>query len=114
MHGHSNPHTAVHRWDEHFELLVHHPEQQSLTAELYDSNLIGRDEEIGRVSVPIQDLQAGEAQDLWLDLEPPQSRGHVANPLDAGLQVVCPPDKWALNRASAMLLAVSLFGLFAA
>ncbi|MCJ1425924.1 hypothetical protein MMC29_003825 [Sticta canariensis] len=78
--------TACSRWDEHFEMLVHHPEHQSITAVLYDSNLIGRDEEIGRVSVPIADLPPGEKQDLWLDLEPPASHNGVRNPLDAGLQ----------------------------
>lgn len=78
------------RWDEHFELLVHHPEHQSVTAVMYDSNMIGRDEEIGRVSVPIEDLPPGETQDLWLDLEPPATRNGVRNPLDAGLQACIP------------------------
>ena len=72
-------------------MLVHHPEHQSVTAELFDHNLIGRDEEIGRVQVPISDLQPGEPQDLWLDLEPPQSKNRLANPLDAGLQVQIRP-----------------------
>ncbi|KAK9812293.1 hypothetical protein WJX73_010507 [Symbiochloris irregularis] len=76
------------RWQERFEMLVHHPQHQYITAELFDHNLIGKDEEIGRVQVPIADLQPGEAQDLWLDLEPPQSKSRLANPLDAGLQGV--------------------------
>lgn len=71
-------------------MLVHHPEEQRITAVLYDANMIGRDEEIGRVSIPIQDLPPGEAQDLWLDLEGPEAHSGLHNPLDAGLQVMRP------------------------
>ena len=37
------------RWDESFELLVHHPEHQQLTAVLLDANTLSKDEPIGQV-----------------------------------------------------------------
>ena len=40
---------CLRRWDEHFELLVHHPEHQKLTAVLLDANTLSKDEPIGQV-----------------------------------------------------------------
>ncbi|EIE19981.1 hypothetical protein COCSUDRAFT_44371 [Coccomyxa subellipsoidea C-169] len=75
------------RWCEEFEMLVHDPEHQELTAVLYNHSSFGADEEIGRVTIPLQDLPPGEEKDLWLELGPPagSKRG---NPLSAGVRAV--------------------------
>ncbi len=67
-------------------MLVHDPEHQELTAVLYNHSSFGADEEIGRVTFPLQDLPPGEEKDLWLELGPPagSKRG---NPLSAGVRV---------------------------
>ena len=59
------------RWDEEFELLVHEPEHQQLTAVLLEHHALDQDDEVGRVSIAIDELAIGETQDLWLDLGPP-------------------------------------------
>lgn len=59
------------RWDQDFELLVHEPEHQQLTAVLLEHHALDKDDEVGRVSIPIEELPVGEVQDLWLDLGPP-------------------------------------------
>lgn len=59
------------RWDEDFELLVHEPEHQQLSLVLYEHHALDKDDEVGRVSVPISNLEVGQLQDLWLDLGPP-------------------------------------------
>lgn len=74
------------RWQEDFEMLVHDPEHQELTAVLYNHSTFGADEEIGRVTVPLSDLPAAEEQDLWLELGPPAGPKH-GNPLGAGIRV---------------------------
>lgn len=58
------------RWDQDFELLVHEPEHQQLTAVLLEHHALDKDDEVGRVSMPIDELPIGETQDLWLDLGP--------------------------------------------
>ncbi len=59
------------RWDQDFELLVHEPEHQQLTLVLLEHHALDKDDEVGRVSIPIDELAVGEVQDLWLDLGPP-------------------------------------------
>ena len=59
-----------HRWNQDFELLVHEPEHQQLTAVLLEHHALDQDDEVGRVSIPIEDLPVGETQDLWLGLGP--------------------------------------------
>ncbi|BDA51337.1 Synaptotagmin-2 [Coccomyxa sp. Obi] len=75
------------RWEQDFEMLVHDPEHQELTAVMYNHSNFGADEEIGRVTVPLRDLRAGEEQNLWLELGPPAGRKH-GNPLGAGIRAV--------------------------
>ncbi len=60
-----------HRWEQDFELLVHEPEHQQLTAVLLEHHALDKDDEVGRVSIPIDQLAVGEMQDMWLDLGPP-------------------------------------------
>ena len=50
---------------------MHEPEHQSLTLVLYEHHALDKDDEVGRVSIPISELPVGEMQDLWLDLGPP-------------------------------------------
>ncbi|KAL0027376.1 hypothetical protein WJX79_006298 [Trebouxia sp. C0005] len=59
------------KWEQDFELLVHEPEHQHLTAVLLEHHALDKDDEVGRVSIPIDQLAVGEMQDLWLDLGPP-------------------------------------------
>ena len=59
------------RWYQDFELLVHEPEHQQLTAVLLEHHALDQDDEIGRVSIPIEDLPVGEDHDMWLDVGPP-------------------------------------------
>lgn len=61
----------MYRWKQDFELLVHEPEHQFLTLVLYEHHALDKDDEVGRVSVPVSQLPVGEMQDLWLDLGPP-------------------------------------------
>lgn len=62
--------TLTRRWNQDFELLVHEPEHQQLTAVLLEHHALDQDDEVGRVSISIEDLPVGETQDLWLDLGP--------------------------------------------
>lgn len=59
------------KWEQDFELLVHEPEHQQLTAVLLEHHALDKDDEVGRVSIPIDQLAVGEMQDMWLDLGPP-------------------------------------------
>lgn len=71
-------------------MLVHDPDVQQLVAVLRDHNTWGNDEEVGRLTVPIRQLPAGEAQDLHLQLGPSKGtnlRKMSRNPLRAGVQV---------------------------
>ena len=63
----------VYRWNQDFELLVHEPDHQKLTAVLLEHHPLDKDDEVGRVSIPIDQLPVGETQDVWLDLGPPGS-----------------------------------------
>ena len=58
------------RWNQDFELLVHEPEHQQLKVVLLEHHALDQDDEVGRVSIPIEELPVGETQDLWLDLGP--------------------------------------------
>ncbi|KAK9865697.1 hypothetical protein WJX84_002675 [Apatococcus fuscideae] len=76
----NNPHPM---FDEDFELLVHEPDYQAVTFVLFDANTISKDEEIGRMTLPIKDLQSGETKDLWLELGP-AADNRLNNPLQMG------------------------------
>ena len=74
------------RFDEDFELLVHEPDYQAVTFVLFDANTISKDEEIGRMTLPIKDLPPGETKDLWLELGP-AADDRLNNPLQMGFTV---------------------------
>lgn len=74
------------RWEDDFVLLVHEPDQQSLSAIVYDNDLIGADKEVGRVTLPVEEMPNGETQEQWFDLEPPEVRS-AGNPLQLGIRV---------------------------
>lgn len=77
------------RWDQEFELLVHEPEHQSLTLVLYEHHALDKDDEVGRVSVPISELPVGEMKDMWLDLGPP-GEGDQNSLLSLSVSKRCP------------------------
>lgn len=52
-------------------MLVHEPEHQQLTAVLLEHHALDKDDEVGRVCIPIDGMPVGEMQDLWVDLGPP-------------------------------------------
>jgi hypothetical protein len=81
------PNTYNPRWEENFELLVHDPDHQKLTCILKERDIVGSDEEVGRMQVPIKDLPEGDTEDYWLDLGPPGSNGPTSI-VDRGLQGV--------------------------
>ena len=77
------------RWNQEFELLVHEPEHQSLTLVLYEHHALDKDDEVGRVSVPISELPVGEMKDMWLDLGPP-GEGDQNSLLSLSVSKRCP------------------------
>lgn len=65
---------------------MHEPDYQAVTFVLFDANTISKDEEIGRMTLPIKDLPSGETKDLWLELGP-AADDRLNNPLQMGFTV---------------------------
>ncbi|KAL4853047.1 Synaptotagmin-2 [Chlorella vulgaris] len=71
-------HSSNPQWQETFNLLVHYPESQRLVAVLFDYDVFDRDDEIGRVEVPLRDLPRGQEVDEWYDVVPPHQEKPAA------------------------------------
>lgn len=65
---------------------MHEPDYQTVTFVLFDANTITKDEEIGRMTLPIKDLPSGETKDLWLEMGP-AANDRLNNPLQMGFTV---------------------------
>lgn len=59
-------------WNESFKLPVHIVESQVLELVLYDHDNIGSDDELGRIRIPIKNLEDEESHDMWRDIENPK------------------------------------------
>ena len=56
-------------WDEEFQLLVHEPEHQHLSLQMFDHDVLSVDDEIGRASFPIRNLRNGEEQEVDVEVK---------------------------------------------
>ncbi|EIE23045.1 hypothetical protein COCSUDRAFT_63427 [Coccomyxa subellipsoidea C-169] len=58
-------------WNECFRLLVHEPDQDTLTCLLYDYDHVRADTLVGRVDWPVSEIHPGQERDLWVEVQPP-------------------------------------------
>ena len=56
-------------WNEDFRCLVHVPDRQKVTFELYDYDVVGQADIIGEAHVKIRDLKVNEKTDIWLPIK---------------------------------------------
>jgi hypothetical protein len=59
-------------WKDFFQVPVDLIDQQRLVCVLYDYDVLGGDDELGRVTLPIRDFPLDQEKDLWLELEHPK------------------------------------------
>jgi len=65
------------QWNENFLLYVRNPDQDFLQVRLYDKDMIGSDDDLGLVRIPLSTLKMMEQQELNLPLKGPGAQGQV-------------------------------------
>ena len=56
-------------WNEEFQLLIHEPDHQHLTLEMFDHDVLSVDDEIGRGSFAIRNLRNGIEEELEIEIK---------------------------------------------
>ncbi|XP_075296183.1 ras GTPase-activating protein 4 isoform X2 [Opisthocomus hoazin] len=62
------------RWNETFEFELAEPSEEKLCVEVWDWDLVGRNDFLGKVVVSIQGLEAAGQEDGWFRLRPDKSK----------------------------------------
>ena len=56
-------------WNEEFQLLIHEPDHQHLTLEMFDHDVLSVDDEIGRGSFAIHNLRNGIEEEVEIEIK---------------------------------------------